>query len=302
MKTLYEEIVNAEYIGRQENPVSMNQILKKAESEQMLPSSEQEDKVLFIAVDVQQDFIEGGSLGVPGASDDVYRMTQFIYNNAEKISNIAVSLDTHTPYQIFHPCWWSDADGNTPEPFTMITLSDVERKLWIPRHQEKETKEYLRHLDEMKMKKLCIWPYHCIQGTTGAALENQFANMVYFHSTARNYYIEKLVKGEQRDTEFYGIIRPEYDPTGRYTNRTFLGKLNSCSKVIIAGEAMDYCVYETLRQIIEYFPSNTEIHRKLYILEDCMSSIQDRMLAEKMYDVIRSKFEINIVRSTDSFL
>ena len=31
MKTSYEEIVKSSYIGRAENPVSMNEILKKAE-------------------------------------------------------------------------------------------------------------------------------------------------------------------------------------------------------------------------------------------------------------------------------
>lgn len=302
MKTSYEDIVRTDCIGKSENPILMNDILKKAESENLIPSDEQTDKVLFIAVDVQHDFIEGGSLGVPGASEDVRRMTRFIYKNAEKISNIAVSLDTHTPYQVFHPCWWADADGNSPEPFTMITLSDMEQKRWMPRHDEQETKEYLRHLDEMKMKKLCIWPYHCIQGTIGAALENQFANMVYFHSTARNYYIEKLVKGEPRDTEFYGIIRPEYDPDGRHTNRAFLGRLDTFSKIVIAGEAMDYCVYESIKQILAYFPNNEKLHKKLYILEDCTSSIQDRAMADKMYENIRSKFAINIVRSTDDFL
>ena len=49
--------------------------------------------------------MDNGALGVPGAHGDVERMTQFIYNNMDKITNIAVSIDTHTPHQIFHPCW-----------------------------------------------------------------------------------------------------------------------------------------------------------------------------------------------------
>ena len=104
MKTSYEEIVKSSYIGRAENPVSMNEILKKAEAEALPKAASQAEKILFIAVDVQQDFIEGGALCVFGATADVHRMTRFIYENMEKISQIAISLDTHTPYQIFHPC------------------------------------------------------------------------------------------------------------------------------------------------------------------------------------------------------
>lgn len=44
--------------------------------------------------------MDNGALGVPGAHGDVERMTQFIYNNMDKITNIAVSIDTHTPHQI----------------------------------------------------------------------------------------------------------------------------------------------------------------------------------------------------------
>lgn len=104
MKTNYEEIVNVNAIGKAENPILLNEILKKANDEQLTPSKQNKERVLFIGIDVQQDFMDNGALGVPGAHGDVERMTRFIYNNMDKISNIAVSIDTHTPHQIFHPC------------------------------------------------------------------------------------------------------------------------------------------------------------------------------------------------------
>ena len=152
------------------------------------------------------------------------------------------------------------------------------------------------------MKKLCIWPYHCIQGTTGAALENQFANMVYFHTIARDSHVKTLVKGTQCQTEFYGIIRPEHDPENKYINMDILNDIENSDKVIIAGEAMDYCVYESLRQILDYFKDRDDIAAKIYVLEDCMSSIQDRAAANKMYQELQSRHKIHIVRSTDKFL
>ena len=100
MKTPYNEIVNIASIGSQTNPISLNEILRKANDEQLTPAAQNKERVLFLGIDVQQDFMDNGALGVPGAHGDVERMTQFIYNNMDKITNIAVSIDTHTPHQI----------------------------------------------------------------------------------------------------------------------------------------------------------------------------------------------------------
>lgn len=98
MKTPYNEIVNIASIGSQTNPISLNEILRKANDEQLTPAAQNKERVLFLGIDVQQDFMDNGALGVPGAHGDVERMTQFIYNNMDKITNIAVSIDTHTPH------------------------------------------------------------------------------------------------------------------------------------------------------------------------------------------------------------
>ena len=53
MKTSYSEIVNENYIGKTENPIPMNEILKKANEEKLEPSSSSLEKVLFLGIDVQ---------------------------------------------------------------------------------------------------------------------------------------------------------------------------------------------------------------------------------------------------------
>ena len=73
MKTSYSEIVNENYIGKTENPIPMNEILKKANEEKLEPSSSSLEKVLFLGIDVQQDFMDNGALGVSGAHEDVAR-------------------------------------------------------------------------------------------------------------------------------------------------------------------------------------------------------------------------------------
>ena len=208
MKTTYMEIVNGNYIGSVENPVDLNEILKKADKEGLEPSLKDKERVLFLGIDVQQDFMDHGALGVAGAQKDVERMTRFIYDNMEKISNIAVSMDTHTPHQIFHPCWWIDENGEHPAPYTVITLKDLDEGKWRAVINPQASREYVKHLEQDAKKALCIWTYHCMQGTTGAALENQFANMIYFHSVARKAVVQRLVKGQDPMSEMYGIIKP----------------------------------------------------------------------------------------------
>lgn len=145
MKTPYNEIVNIASIGSQTNPISLNEILRKANDEQLTPAAQNKERVLFLGIDVQQDFMDNGALGVPGAHGDVERMTQFIYNNMDKITNIAVSIDTHTPHQIFHPCWWFDTSYSTDGCTAMYdTIIDGTEKL-------KEYRDFLKN-EGMRVK------------------------------------------------------------------------------------------------------------------------------------------------------
>ena len=298
MKTKYEDIVNVNAIGKAENPISLNDILKMANDEQLTPSRKNKERVLFLGIDVQQDFMDNGALGVPGAHEDVARMTRFIYDNMDKISNIAVSIDTHIPHQIFHPCWWIDENGNNPAPYTPITLADLDSGKWRAVINPIASRDYVEHLEQDGKKTLCIWSYHCIQGTTGCALENQFSNMVYFHSVAKKTVPQRLVKGQLAISEFYGIIKPEYDPKG-YINAEFLNKMEHFDKIIVAGEARDFCVYESLNQILDFYQNNTEILKKIYVLEDCMSAIGNPPDVDKMYEDLRNRYKFNIVKSTE---
>ena len=68
MKTPYNEIVNIASIGSQTNPISLNEILRKANDEQLTPAAQNKERVLFLGIDVQQDFMDNGALGVKGKS------------------------------------------------------------------------------------------------------------------------------------------------------------------------------------------------------------------------------------------
>jgi nicotinamidase-related amidase len=303
LKTTYEEIVSVQEIGQEANSRKLNDLLKLANGEQLTPSVKDPQQVLLLAIDMQNDFMEKGSLPVPGSHGDVERSTRFIYNNMDKISRIAVSLDTHQPFQIFHPCWFVDKNGNNPPPYTMISVKDLDDGIWFPVIRPKETREYIEGLSSTPGKKvLMIWTYHCIQGTYGAALENQFSKMVYFHSVAKKSITERLVKGTDPMTEMYGIIKPEFDPKN-FINIDFLNKLEKYDKVVIVGEAKSHCVLESVKQVLEYFANRPEITSKVYILEDCMNSIpgcEDQ--TNQTFADFKKKYHVNIVKSTDNIL
>jgi len=298
MKTLFEEIVDVQAIGAPQNTRSLNEILAKANQEKLQPASKNVEQVLVIGIDIQNDFLEQGSLAVQGSCADTTRFTQFIYDNMDKIAQIAVSIDTHNPFQIFHPCWWVDTDGNNAPPFTPITLKDLDDGKWFPVVDPIRSRRYVEGLESKGKKNLLIWPYHCLQGTHGSALENQFSNMVYFHSVAKKTMVNRIVKGTDPFSESYGLFAPEFDEKG-FINLDVLNKIAKFDKVVIAGQAADYCCYESIKQLLEFHKSNPELLKKVYILQDCMSGIQDEKTVEKIYIDLQKQFKFNLVKSTE---
>ena len=67
----------------------------------------------LLIIDPQNDFChpEWGTLYVPGAEQDMDRLTQFVMQFRDDIDSIVVSLDSHQRMDISHPLWWVDAHG-----------------------------------------------------------------------------------------------------------------------------------------------------------------------------------------------
>lgn len=132
--------------------------------------------------------------------------------------------------------------------------------------------EYLKNLEHLGKKQLCIWPYHCLMGTKGAKLESEFTKMLYFHAAARKSTPIFVSKGQNPYTEMYGIIKAEYD-TKNEINQNILDAILEYDAIYIAGEASSHCVLESVIQIVEYFSDQRDVTSKITILEDCMSPI-----------------------------
>lgn len=304
MKTAYEQIINIDHIASFESRENMTDILALAQAENVRPAQQDEKRTLLLAIDVQHDFMEGvGSLAVPGSKGDVQRLTQWMYRNMESLTRVICSLDCHAMMQIFHPAWWLDQEGRHPQPFTIINYEDIEKNVWRVANGETERSlEYLRNLESGDKKQLCIWPYHCLEGTFGAKLESEFTKMLYFHAAARHTAPMLVHKGQNPYTEMYGIIKAEYDRE-EYVNHTVLNAIAEYDAVYIAGEASSHCVLASAEQILEHFAEQRDITSRITLLEDCMSPIVGfENSTQEQFKMLQERYGLQIKKSTDVIL
>jgi nicotinamidase/pyrazinamidase len=258
-------------------------------------------QVLLWLVDMQGDFIypaPRGRLSVPNALEDARRTIQWIYRNTHYISKIAASLDTHTPFQIFYPTWWKRPNGEPPPPYTIITAEQVLAGDWVPVFEPEWSVHYVKTLETVGKKQLMIWPFHCMEGTTGRSLLPALSEAIMYHSGARQAQPEFLPKGTIPYTEYYSVVEPEVKypdhPDGK-VNVAFLQAVARFDLIYVAGQARSHCVLETMNSVIRHFWKEREIIREFRFLDDCSSSIagfEARLSEFKEYGV-------KMVMSTD---
>jgi len=286
-----------------------------------------EIKTCLLIIDLQNDFCSPGApLFVRGrtgsaAMDDGNRTARFIRNNVNGIDQIFITLDSHMPMQIFHPCFWVDAQGNHPPPFTAITVEDVFSRRWMPNRAcsdrlhtfgdyeelEQYCLHYVRTLRANGRDPLEIWPYHCLFGSSGHALVRIVEDAVYFHAMERNSNPIFVEKGFVPYTENYSVFEPEVGVhhDGELLveqDLRFMDHLKKYDRVVVAGEAKSHCVRRSIESIVRRW--RPEDLGRIYVLEDCMSSVVIADVAD-FTDEANEAFQkfaeagIRLVKSTD---
>ena len=200
-------------------------------------------------------------------------------------------MDTHQTMQIFHSIFLVNDKGEHPEPYTLITLEDIEQGRWKCNPEvsaslnidETYAQEYLRHYTRQLKKggkyDLTIWPYHAMLGGIGHALVSAVEEATFFHGIARHSQPDFQVKGENPLTENYSVLSPEVleDALGEQIagkNVGFIKKLLEFDAVVIAGQAKSHCVAWTIDDLLrEIQLSDKRLAEKVYLLEDCSSPI-----------------------------
>ena len=110
-------------------------------------------KEALVIIDPQNDFIITanfkGSLGVPGAYEDMLRISEYIAK--ENPSRVIVTLDTHNVFDIAHKSWWKNEKGEKPSDFTLITVDDIKNGVWKAANPDfqKHAEFYVKKLASM---------------------------------------------------------------------------------------------------------------------------------------------------------
>ncbi|NJR12458.1 hypothetical protein HC776_00770 [bacterium] len=241
-------------------------------------ASQDSPRVLLWLIDMQIDFVFPAPLGrlpVPGAIDDTRRTIDWLYRNVHQITQIAASLDTHTPFQIFYPSWWKNGKGQHPAAYTVITAQDVRKGVWSPVTEPVWSIRYLEELEKDGKKQLMIWPFHCMEGTSGRA-SCRHSRKRSCITAAHAWRSPPISPSTIAHTEFYSVVEPEVKyskhPDGGLNTR-FLDMVAKFDLIYVAGQARSHCVLETMNSVIRHFSAQPEVIRKLRFLDDCTSSI-----------------------------
>ena len=261
------------------------------------PAEEDRLRICLVAVDVQNTFcvpgfelFVGGRSG-SGAVDDNRRLCAFLYRNLASITRVIPTMDTHHAMQIFHPVYLVNERGEHPEPFTLVSVEDVERGVWrfneavapslgrTAEDAQEQLLHYVRRLAAGGKFALTVWPYHAMLGGIGHALVSAVEEAMFFHAIARASQPDFQVKGSNPLTEHYSIIGPEvtrgaHGETIAERNEVLVDHLHQYDAVIIAGQAKSHCVAWTIADLLaEVQERDLSLAPHVFLLEDCTSPV-----------------------------
>lgn len=163
----------------------------------------------LIIVDVQPDFMPGGGLPIPRGDDVVTPIGAFLERFL--LPTVVATQDWHPPG---HISFASVHPGLAP--FDTIELHDHEQVLW---------------------------PDHCVQGTSGAAL----------HTGLPTIPITSILrKGMNPNIDSYSGFRDNHGPGGRRPETGLAGFLRDrgVRRVFVCGLALDVCVAWTAEDAV----------------------------------------------------
>lgn len=107
------------------------------------------------------------------------------------------------------------------------------------------------------------FPAHCVQETEGVknypALQDALNNVTGIE-------VEYLLKGNTAEVEEFSILKNE--KSGNQIKEMI--KAEEYAGIDICGIASDYCVYETLKDLLEFYPAE-----KIRVATNCVAAVAD---------------------------
>ena len=118
-----------------------------------------------------------------------------------------------------------------------------------------------------------LFPPHCVQGTKGMDVYPKLQKAL--DANGKDITIQYLQKGDLPDKEEFSIFQNEQ--SGAKLRRII--KKNKFEGIDICGIATDYCVYETTKDLMSFYPAN-----QIGIITNCIAAVDenDTKLADLM--------------------
>ena len=193
--------------------------------------------------------------------------------------------------QIFHNIFLLDATGNHPEPFSLVSVEDIEAGKWKfnpgvaavlgiePGQGQQHLLHYVKKLRKGGKYELTVWPYHAMLGGIGHALVAAVEEAIFFHAGARSSQPIFQLKGDNPLTEHYSVLRPEVleGVGGKRVgaiDTMLIDQLLSFDAVLVAGQAKSHCIAWTVEDVLtEIVARDARLVQNVYLLEDCTSPV-----------------------------
>lgn len=187
----------------------------------------------LIVVDVQNDFLPGGSLGVPHGDEVIRPIIELIEDPAQKWDQVIMTRDWHPRNHT------SFAEQHNLPDFALFT--------------------YVLHVGgEKKSQDATLWPVHCVQDTHGSQLAVELVE------EQKKIGCPIVNKGYLQDREYYSAFNDIW-----HQHRTELGsylQAHKIDEVYVVGLALDFCVKNTAI-------SSSELGYKTTILQNYTRAI-----------------------------
>lgn len=241
----------------------------------------------------EQQILHDGELCVTGAWESMaVRLPKMIRKAKKKFKKIDVSLDSHRPHHIAHPCLYKDRNGNPPNPFTIMreengsiigsvfntntgSFNDIGEFTGIIPSIHKKIVTYLIALKAGNKFPHCIWPMHCLIGTPGHNVVAPLMEALFEWEIETISDVNYITKGSNTFVEHFSAVKAEVsDPSDPSTqiNADFIQSLDENDENVFVGEARSHCLNNTLRDIVKY-SANTDFVKKCVLLTDACDDV-----------------------------
>ena len=124
-----------------------------------------------------------------------------------------------------------------------------------------------------------VFPPHCVQDTKGMDVYPELQEVLdYLMQSNLGLDIHYMLKGNLPDKEEFSIFQNER--SGEKLRRT-IEEFVHFEGIDICGIATDYCVYETTKDLMEFYPA-----KQIRIVTNCLAAVDesDTKLADLMKD------------------